>query len=128
MDENINWIDLYKVLELSETEPDRDVWCLHEVSYKDFTLKAKDIKATIGNFDWSGFKFAPLDKHIEEYEPYTKFQILSAYNHDELVVMLNEFSRKHPASIIDVKYNTTCTNDKNENYNILHSVLITYND
>ena len=31
MDENINWIDLYKVIELSDIEPDRDIWCLHEI-------------------------------------------------------------------------------------------------
>lgn len=128
MNENKTWIDLHEVINLAETEPNKTIWCLHEATYKDFTMSAQDIKTTIGNFDWSGFKFAPLDEPIENDEPYTKFQILSAYNHQELTVMLNEFSRKHPSSIIDIKYNTTCTNVRDDDYNILHSVLITYND
>ena len=128
-----NWLCLRDVTDIAMKEPEKQSWCVHSETFKDFIMTAKDIKDTIGNFDWAGWEFMPLSKPTNEKslidkEPSPKFKVLNIFNYKKLEDELNNFSKEHPDSIIDVKFNTTYIHQNNLKYSILYSVLITYND
>ena len=127
MEKKSNWLNLNDIINLSETEPDRQVWCINEDTYKDFMMSAKDIKDTIGNFEWSGWSFMPLTKLseksvIDDEEDYIKFKTIFSHRASDLDEKLNQFSKEH-CNILDTQFQIT--NLANE---MFYAVLIKYRD
>lgn len=62
-------IELGEIINLSDKYPNTKIWCLSVTREVDFVTTAKDIRDTVGNFDWNGITFYIVtngDKELEE--------------------------------------------------------------
>lgn len=49
-----------EVMHLADFEPDKQIWCINMEGTIDFITTAKDIKSTVGNFNWEGVSFMKI--------------------------------------------------------------------
>lgn len=62
-------IELGEIINLSDKYPNTKIWCLSVTREVDFVTTAKDIRDTVGNFNWNGITFYIVtngDKELEE--------------------------------------------------------------
>ena len=59
--------DWDEIMELAETDPDQKIWCISMDGGTDFVMTAKEIKQTVGNYDWHGVSFGIINEdHAED--------------------------------------------------------------
>lgn len=133
-----NKLTLTEIVDLSEKDPTRSIWCVSDDGKKDFILTAKDIKDSVGTLDWAGVTFFYLQEP-EEQEPeedkstikipkrgiksrvVTECQILEATNPDEMEAEINKVLSYDEIEIVDIKYSVI-----EDGADLLYSTLIVY--
>lgn len=66
MGRNKMWKSFNEIIEIAETNPSQQIWCINDEGTIDFITTAKDIKNTVGNFNWEGVNFGIVGKNDDE--------------------------------------------------------------
>lgn len=130
-----NKLTLTEIVDLSEKDPTRSIWCISDDGKKDFILTAKDIKDSVGTLDWAGVTFFYLHEPEEAEDKstikipkrgiksrvVTECQILEATNPDEMEAEINKVLSYDEIEVVDIKYSVAV-----DGADLLYSTLIVY--
>ena len=137
------WMSLKEVVKLSEVKPNQNIWCINKENYNDFIMTAKDIKDTIGNFEWTGWSFGIIansykeeieDTGIEEscenpeplhqgmlMEIKTASKVISDLDVNSFEKHLNQFLNNDDLEIVNIHYQPISMGTK-----VCYTALIVY--